>query len=102
MALPVIVTNYSGPTAYTNDNNSYLIPISHNLDQLSYSIPIVSKLQVLLRQVIYDSSYNGRYKAQKKGFFARSMMIKLSPSYVVNKMIDRLRYHASIRGWNYE
>ena len=56
----------------------------------------------MLRQVIYDSSSDGRYIAQKKGLLARFMMMKLSPSYVVNKMIDRLRYHASIRGWNYE
>lgn len=102
MALPVIVTNYSGPTAYANENNSYLIPVSHSLDNLSYSIPILSELKLLLRQVIYDSSSDGRYIAQKKGLFARFMMMKLSPSYVVNKMIDRLRYHASIRGWNYE
>ena len=69
---------------------------------LSEPISKLLELQLLLRQVIYDSSYDGRYKAQKKGLFARLMMMKLSPSYVVNKMIDRLRYHASIRGWNYE
>jgi len=97
MALPVIVTNYSGPTAYANENNSYLIPVSQSLDDLSYSIPKLSDLQLLLRQVIFDSTYDGQYKAQKKGLYARSMMMQLSPSFVVNKMIDRLRYHAHIR-----
>ena len=39
MALPVIVTNYSGPTEYATDDSAYLIPLHdppHHLDELSF------------------------------------------------------------------
>ena len=102
MALPVIVTNYSGPTAYAIDDNSYLIPVSDSLDELSYAIPSLLELQSLLRRIIYDSTYDGHYRAQIKGLHARSSMMKLSSTYVVNKIIARLRFHAKIRGWIFE
>jgi hypothetical protein len=51
-----------------------------------------------MRQVVEDSTEGGA--ALKKGKAAREAMTKLSPEYVASLMAQRLRYHASIRGWD--
>lgn len=100
MALPVIVTNYSGPTAFTNIENAYLVPVLSELDEYSFAKPNVEVLTTLFRQVILESSEEGGYLAQEKGLKAREKMKEISPDSIVCKMNDRLRYHASLRGWN--
>jgi glycosyltransferase involved in cell wall biosynthesis len=39
MQLPVIVTNHSGPAAFTSDESAYLIPILPSLDSSGYAQP---------------------------------------------------------------
>lgn len=101
MALPVIVTNHSGPAAFATADNSYLIPVLPELDSLSFAKPNVEALSVIMRQVVHDSSSAGDYAAQTKGLAARATMKHISPDSIVCKMNQRLRYHASIRGWKF-
>lgn len=78
MELPVIVTNYSGPTAFANDSNAYMISlesaeefierqnkeknpndsnIEHNSgkDLQSFAMPSTNHLRLLMQQVVRDS-----------------------------------------------
>lgn len=116
MSLPVIVTNHSGPTAFCFDNNSYLLRLQsppNEFDDLSFANPSEEHLTYLMRQVIEDSStfvdvvVNGssnavKYSiAQLKGKEAKKTMEFFSPEYVVGMIQDRLKYHASRRGWTF-
>lgn len=101
MALPVIVTNHSGPTAFATADNSYLIPVLPEQDSMSFAKPDVGALTTIMRQVVHDASATGGYVAQQKGLAARTTMQQISPDSIVCKMNERLRYHASIRGWNF-
>eukprot|EP01039_Chlorochromonas_danica_P003049 gene3049-3328_t len=57
MALPVIATNYSGPTAFIDDDNAYPLSVEKGrLDEFAYAIPRLDHLITLLRQVIRDST----------------------------------------------
>lgn len=96
MALPVIVTNFSGPTAYANDDNSYLIPVTREYDSAGYAIPDVSALGNLMRQVIIDSKVG---IAQAKGVKAREKMKEFSSSYVTDLMVQRIKTLVERRGF---
>jgi glycosyltransferase involved in cell wall biosynthesis len=96
MALPVIVTNFSGPTAYANDENSYLIPVANEYDQHGFAIPDVNTLKSLLKQVIIDSKVG---IAQTKGIKAREKMKEFSPSHVTNLMVERIKVLVERRGF---
>ena len=52
MALPTIITNYSGPTAYATAHNAYLLPVLPDLDANSYAQPNEDVLVTLMRQVV--------------------------------------------------
>lgn len=99
MALPVIVTNHSGPAAYATAENAYLIPVLGELDAQSFAKPDATQLAQLYRQVVVDSSVEAGYAAQEKGLRARETMKEFSADSIVCKMNERLRYHASMRGW---
>jgi glycosyltransferase involved in cell wall biosynthesis len=99
MALPVIVTNHSGPAAYATADNAYLIPVLGSLDEYSFAKPDVAVLAHLFKQVVLDSSEEVGHIAQQKGQRARRTMKEFSPDSIVCKMNERLRYHASLRGW---
>jgi glycosyltransferase involved in cell wall biosynthesis len=100
MALPVIVTDHSGPAAYATADNAYLIPVLSDTDAYSFAKPDTAVLSQLMRQVITDSSRVGGYVAQQKGLRARETMQGISADEIVCKMNERLRYHASLRGWD--
>ena len=97
MKLPVIITNYSGPTEFINENNCYLIPILDELDDLSYAQPNMIITSELMKQVVNDTKHNNI--AELKGIEARKRMQELSPEYAVKLMNERLRYLALRRGW---
>jgi glycosyltransferase involved in cell wall biosynthesis len=99
MALPVIVTNHSGPAAFATEENAYLIPTLPDLDKLSFAQPDMAALVNILRQVVFDSGEEGGYVAQAKGRAGRETMKEISPDSIVCKMNERIRYHARMRGW---
>ena len=96
MELPVIVTNFSGPTAYANDENSYLIPVAKEYDSVGYAIPDVNILGELMKQVIVDSDVG---VAQAKGVKAREKMKEFSSSYVTDLMVQRIKTLVERRGF---
>jgi glycosyltransferase involved in cell wall biosynthesis len=100
MALPVIVTNHSGPAAFADTNNAYLVNVQPELDEFSFAKPIQADLVTHMRQVIADSSSAGGYVAQGKGLRAREKMKEISADSIVCKMNERLRFHAMRRGWD--
>ena len=94
MALPVIITNYSGPTAFANDENAYLIPVHEEINRDGFVEPDVDVLISLMQHV---KAYP--QEAKEKGKRARLTMEVLSPRAVVAMMADRLRDLAEMRGW---
>jgi len=94
MALPVIVTNFSGPTAYATPDNSYLIPILGN--DGGYAVIDEQALQGLFRKVVKDSLDGS---AQLRGQRARETMKLFSPAHVAEKVKEHLREEAEARGW---
>lgn len=121
MQLPVLVTNYSGPTAYLTADNSYPLEVEGWLDELSYAIPKEDHLVQLMRAVVLDSnttacltnqtvevtgdgSADGCERAnltiaEAKGIRARRRMQEFSAEAIVSLMQERLRVHAERRGW---
>jgi glycosyltransferase involved in cell wall biosynthesis len=98
MELPVIVTNCTGPKAYANKQNAYLIEIEEDQDQWSFVVPKLVSLQKHLRQVILDSSPESGV-AKRKGVKARQTMKEISPTSILCKINDRLRFQAERRGF---
>lgn len=94
MALPIIITNYSGPTAYATEDNSYLIPILEEKNSNRFVEPDVDVLVSLLQHVKSNPQ-----EAREKGRNARLTMEALSPRAVVSVMADRLRELVQLRGW---
>jgi glycosyltransferase involved in cell wall biosynthesis len=123
MGMPVLVTNYSGPTAYITADNAYPIDVEDTLDALSYATPKEKHLMSLLRQVIIDSNTSfipsidcpsedssgqtcavGQAVqlsiAQMQGQRARERMQEFNAELLVAVMQERLLLNAARRGWN--
>lgn len=95
MALPVIATNWSGPTEYLTEENSY--PLS--VDKMSevtegpfkghlWAEPCVVKLRVLMRRVMKNVE-----EAKAKGRRAREDMIhRFSPEIVAAIVSDHVKH----------
>jgi glycosyltransferase involved in cell wall biosynthesis len=99
MALPVIVSNHSGPAAYATQQNSYLLKVLPSLDATSYAIPCSAHLTQLMREVVFDASTEGGFEAQRRGRAARATMQQISPQSIVCKIADRVRELIKVRGW---
>ncbi|PIN18529.1 Mannosylfructose-phosphate synthase [Handroanthus impetiginosus] len=94
MSLPVITTNWSGPTEYLTDENSY--PLSfEGMSEVKegpfkghlWAEPSVDKLQLLMRHVMSDPD-----EAKHKGLQARvDMMRRFSPEIVGEDIINLLQ-----------
>ena len=93
MALPVIITNFSGPTAYATDENAYLIPYKTTRSD-GFAGPNEEVLVSLMKHV-----RSSLQESKLKGIKARETMAALSPQAVVTIMADRLRDLAKMRGW---
>jgi glycosyltransferase involved in cell wall biosynthesis len=102
LGLPVIVTNYSGPTAYADDSNSFLIPVELNLvtgrpmvlDD-GYVIPSVTTLCEVMSLVYQNATLR-----REKGLSAsRTMSQHFQSDSIVSSMVERMRDHANRRGW---
>ncbi|KAJ1407866.1 hypothetical protein B484DRAFT_403684 [Ochromonadaceae sp. CCMP2298] len=99
MALPVIVTNHSGPAAYATEQNSYLLEVLPTPDATSYAVPSSSHLIQLMQQVVFDASQQGGFEAQRRGRNARATMQQISPCYIVGQIAQRVRELIAVRGW---
>ncbi|CAL0321211.1 unnamed protein product [Lupinus luteus] len=94
MSLPVITTNWSGPTEYLTEDNSYPLPVDRMSEVMEgpfkghlWAEPCEYKLQVLMRQVI-----NNFTVAKAKGRKARKDMVtKFSPEIVADIVMDHLQ-----------
>lgn len=93
MSLPVIATNYSGPTEYLREDNSYPLPVV-KMSRVKegpfkghlWAEPSVDKLRVLMRRVM--TNYD---EAKAKGKRARDDMItRFSPQIVAGIVTDHV------------
>jgi glycosyltransferase involved in cell wall biosynthesis len=96
MSLPVIATNWSGPTEYLTEENSYPLLVDRMSKVMEgpfeghlWAEPSIDKLQVLMRHVITNVE-----EANMRGRRAREDMIRrFSPrivSGVVTDLIENL------------
>ncbi|EXB39590.1 hypothetical protein L484_012598 [Morus notabilis] len=94
MSLPVIATNWSGPTEYMTEENSYPLPPERMSEVTEgpfrghlWAEPSVGKLRVLMRRVM-----NNIEEAKARGKKAREDMIrKYSPDIVANILTDHIQ-----------
>ncbi|XP_072981764.1 uncharacterized protein [Typha angustifolia] len=94
MALPVIATNWSGPTEYLTEENGYPLGV----DQMSqvmegpfkghlWAEPSSDRLRILMRHVV-----SNREEASRRGRRAREDMItRFSPKVVARLVADRIQ-----------
>ncbi|XP_073020084.1 uncharacterized protein [Primulina eburnea] len=95
MSLPVITTNWSGPTEYLMDENSYPLPIDGKSEVREgafrghlWGEPCGEKLQVVMRHVVCNPS-----EAEIRGRQARvDMMRKFSPEIVAQIVVEHLQH----------
>ncbi|KAM1807464.1 hypothetical protein ACFX11_030466 [Malus domestica] len=95
MSLPVIATNWSGPTEYLTAENSYPLPVDRMSEVMEgpfrghlWAEPSVSKLRVLMRRVV-----NNVEEAKVKGKKAREDMIKrFSPEIVADIVTKHVQH----------
>ena len=97
MALPTVVTNHSGPSAYATDASAYLIPVLDGTDEKGFARPDPAALRRQLLQVVADSTPGG--PAAAKGRAARKAMEALSPLAVADIVAGRVRAQLERRGW---
>jgi len=80
MRLPIIATNWSGPTEFMTDDNSYplsvepklvRLPKDHVFSKHYWAQPSVSHLQELMRRVVEHP-----VEAARKGAAARRTMVE--------------------------
>ncbi|XVE68585.1 hypothetical protein DITRI_Ditri09bG0080200 [Diplodiscus trichospermus] len=89
MSLPVIATNWSGPTEYLTEENSYPLPVERMSEVMEgpfkghlWAEPSVGKLQELMRHVISNVE-----EARSKGKQARKDMIKRYSPEIVAEIV---------------
>ncbi|RYQ92284.1 hypothetical protein Ahy_B09g098468 isoform A [Arachis hypogaea] len=93
MSLPVIATNWSGPTEYLTDDNSYPLPVDGMSEVMEgpfmghlWAEPCVDELQNLMRRVM-----DHRNAATAKGRKAREDMIRrFSPEIVADIVTEQI------------
>ena len=94
MALPVIATNWSGPTEFLTEDNSYPLPVDRMSEVIEgpfkghlWAEPSEDKLRVFMRQVMDNLT-----EATAKGRKARDDMIRrFSPEIVADIVADHIQ-----------
>lgn len=94
MSLPVIATNWSGPTEYLTEENSYPLTVDRMSEVLGgpfkghlWAEPSVDKLRFLMRHVM-----NNPEEAKAKGMKGRKDMVdKFSPEIVAKIVSDQIQ-----------
>ncbi|XP_034704134.1 uncharacterized protein LOC117928349, partial [Vitis riparia] len=95
MSLPVIATNWSGPTEYLTDENSYPLPVDRMSEVMEgafrghlWAEPGVDQLGVLMRHVVSNPE-----EARGKGRKARKDMIsRFSPEIVAGIVTHHIQH----------
>lgn len=87
MSRPVIVTNFSGPTAFIDDENAYPLPYALGAD--GFANPDIAALVDLMRRVVDDTASG---EAAARGRRAREEIMRWSPQLVAAKIAERLRW----------
>lgn len=96
MGLPVIATNWSGPTAFMTEDNSFPLPIDGLVTVASgafrkfhkWAEPSRNDLRRLMRHVVNNPS-----DALKKGARARADMVsRFTPQHVADLVVSRLEH----------
>lgn len=86
MGLPILVTNFSGPTEYLNSDHSYPIPVHKQLNRDGTGEPNVTACTELMKHV-----YKNQHEARQKGKLAASFVNKnLSPNVIGEKVVKKL------------
>lgn len=93
MSLPVIATNWSGPTEYLTSENSYPLPVDDMSEVTEgpfkghhWAEPSFDKLRVIMRHVMRNPD-----EARQKGAKARQDMIeRFSPEVVADIVVDHI------------
>ena len=93
MGLPVIATNWSGPTAFLDETVGYPlqytvapVPAELNLPGHNWAEPDVAHLRMLMRQVVSRPD-----KARERGRAARERMLKrFSPAVLAEDIVRQL------------
>ncbi|KAK9078703.1 hypothetical protein SSX86_002760 [Deinandra increscens subsp. villosa] len=94
MSLPVIATNWSGPTEYLTEKNSYPLAVDRMSEVIDgpfkghlWAEPSVDRLRVLMRRVMENPE-----EAKRKGKDARKDMLeKFSPEIVASIVSDQIQ-----------
>ena len=96
MGLPVIATNWSGPTAFMTEENSYPLPIAPRLSRLPrghhfrnhrWAEPDAEALRALMRRAAERPE-----EARAKGAAARrDVAVRFSPEAVAKIVVDEVR-----------
>jgi len=94
MGLPVIATNWSGPTAFMSGETGYplacalvAVPPELNLPRHRWAEPDAAHLRALLREV-----YTNREEARRRGAAARRLMEeRFSPAALAQEAVARAR-----------
>lgn len=95
MSLPVIATNWSGPTEYLTDENSYPLPVERMSEVLEgpfkghlWAEPSVNKLRMLMRHVASNPA-DGKAKGRRAREDMRHMF---APEIVAEIVADHLEH----------
>ncbi|KAF5742498.1 hypothetical protein HS088_TW09G00547 [Tripterygium wilfordii] len=94
MSLPVIATNWSGPTEYLTEENGYPLPVDRMSEVVEgpfeghlWAEPSVDKLQILMRHVMTNIE-----EAKAKGRRAREDMVRrFSPEIIAGVVADHIQ-----------
>lgn len=94
MSLPVIATNWSGPTEFLTEDNSYPLPVDRMSEVMEgpfkghlWAEPSEDKLRVLMRRVMDNPA-----EAKAKGRKAREDMIRqFSPEIVADIVAEHIQ-----------
>ena len=119
MALPVLVSQIPGPSAYTDPSNAYIVPTLPGLRPDGFlEVNITAAVQSL--RLLHSENRQNRWRSDSvssrgggdcsctckvisyKGRQARQKIREISPDHVVAMMVERIRSLANERGWDLE
>ena len=90
MGLPVIATNWSGPTAFLREANSHPLPVARHLTG-GFAEPGVTALRHAMRRAFDEHTTNGGEAATARGRRARQTMVEeYSRAAVAEVVLRRL------------
>jgi glycosyltransferase involved in cell wall biosynthesis len=95
MGMPVIVSNCSGPAAYANHTNAFMISVDDTLDENGYARPLKKSLIEHMKYV-----YSNLSEAKRVGLRGRDTMVMISAELVVETMKERIIENVRMRGFN--